>query len=166
MSSASQRHLFDELYQEFSGKVYRLCLGYSCNHEVANDLMQECFVKIWQHLADFKGNAAVGTWIYRITVNTCLLYLKREKQSKLIHVGHEKLPETPHELSHDDPVGILYKAIAKLNEPDRLLISMVLEEVPYDQIAETLGITENNLRVKIHRVKKELQTLYKAYERI
>lgn len=76
--------------------------------------------------------------------------------------------EIPEESSYDkvQQIDMLYKCISKLKEADRVLITLVLDEKPYEQIAEITGITENNLRVKIHRIKKELTEIFHKYARL
>ena len=114
----------------------------------------------------FRGESKIGTWIYRIAINTCLVGLKKEKNkdqnSEII------LAKLVHEETYDNSKEInrLYECISKLKESERIIITLVLEEKPYEEIAEITGITENNLRVKIHRIKKELQEIYTNYGRI
>ena len=81
--------LFRDLYQTNYPKVYRLCLGYmKGNSTQANELCQEVFIKVWENLSSFRQESAISTWVYRITVNTCLLYLRKKKDipvSKLLN---------------------------------------------------------------------------------
>lgn len=84
---------FSKIYQEHYDKVYRLSLGY-VNGDVAlaKDLSQDVFIKVWEHLDQFQHKSSIGTWIYRITVNVCLLFLRRHKK------GSYNLPQ----LEEDD----------------------------------------------------------------
>ena len=154
---------FDQLYEEFSGRIYKLCLSYSGDQLFADDLHQETWIAVWNSLPKFRGESKIGTWIYRIAINTCLVGLKKEKNkdqnSEII------LAKLIHEETYDNAKEInrLYECISKLKESERIIITLVLEEKPY---AEITGITENNLRVKIHRIKKELQEIYTNYGRI
>lgn len=157
---------FDQLYEEFSGRIYKLCLSYSGDKLFADDLHQETWIAVWNSLPKFRGESKIGTWIYRIAINTCLVGLKKEKNkdqnSEII------LAKLVHEETYDNSKEInrLYECISKLKESERIIITLVLEEKPYEEIAEITGITENNLRVKIHRIKKELQEIYTNYGRI
>ena len=158
--------LFKEIFQKNSRKIYHLCYGYTGDDDSANDLMQETFLKVWQNLDKFRNQALISTWIYRIAVNTCLSYLRVEKrQSKdeltdnIIENKSEEISEKP------EQVATLYKCISQLEENERLIITMVLDEIPYPEIAQISGISDGNLRVKIHRIKQKLTELYNRHER-
>jgi len=158
--------LFKNIFQANSKKIYHLCYGYTGDDASANDLMQETFMKVWQNLDKFRNQALISTWIYRIAVNTCLSYLRVEKRQ-----AKEELTDNIIENKQDDvsdkneQISQLYKCIAQLEENERIIITMVLDEVPYPEIAEISGISEGNLRVKIHRIKSKLTEIYNKHER-
>ena len=143
--------------------VMQMCLGFSQGDTAkASDLTQEVFVKVWTHLDSFKGLSSYKTWIYRITVNTCLQLIKKEKKKSTVPievVQHRLTTETKTDLT--EARARLYRAIGQLNKIDRLVIMMVLEGQEYEDIAEVLGIQPTNLRVKIHRIKKRLKNILK-----
>ncbi|MCO6497732.1 MAG: RNA polymerase sigma factor [Chitinophagaceae bacterium] len=157
---SNKQKIFNVLFSEYKDWVYRLCYAYTRNEVQAEDLVQECFSKVWIHLDSFQHRSNYSTWIYRIAVNTCLMQLRQEKNNLVVY--SDQLKEN---ISEDDTPSIeeqstkLYKAIARLPEIDRIIISMVLENVPQKQIGEVLGITENNVNIKVHRIKKQLQLL-------
>ena len=158
--------LFKEIFQKNSRKIYHLCYGYTGDDNSANDLMQETFLKVWQNLDKFRNQALISTWIYRIAVNTCLSYLRVEKRhikdeltDNIIENKSEEISEKP------EQVATLYKCISQLEENERLIITMVLDEIPYPEIAKISGISDGNLRVKIHRIKQKLTELYNRHER-
>ena len=156
---------FTTLYKQYSGGIYKLCLGYTGDAALAQDLLQETFIRVWNNMKDFRGDAKWSTWIYRIAVNTCLTFL-RKKTAPLVEVAAETMEMISEEgANSEQQVQLLYTCISKLPETDRLIITMVLEEKPYDEIADITAITENNLRVKIHRIKKQLSEIYNSYER-
>jgi RNA polymerase sigma factor (sigma-70 family) len=158
--------LFKEIFKTNSRKIYHLCYGYTGDEEAANDLMQETFIKVWQNLDKFRNQALISTWIYRIAVNTCLSYLRVEKRQTKEELTDNIIESQPEFVSEkNDQIAQLYKCIAQLEENERIIITMVLDEVPYQEIAEISGISEGNLRVKIHRIKAKLTELYNKYER-
>lgn len=162
----NQEQQFKELYQKYGPKVQRLCLGYTGNQMEAEDLLQEVFVKVWQNLHKFRGESQISTWIYRIAVNTCLYQIRARKNKKSVDL--EKAPvllETESD-NKEQQVQILHKAISELKESDRLIITLLLEEVSYPEIAVITEISEVNLRVKIHRIKQQLSLIYAKYERL
>lgn len=161
-----QQETFTQLYREYAPGIRKLCLGYTGSAAQAEDLLQEAFMAVWNNMHKYRGEASWGTWIYRIAVNTCLLYLRKEK-SKPQEVDTDLLQNLAYEESNQETeVQQLYKCISRLPETERLIISMVLEDLPYEDIASIAGISENNLRVKIHRIKKQLTEMFNSYARV
>ena len=161
-----QEEQFTELYHQYAAGIRKLCLGYTGDAMLAEDLLQESFVKVWKNMEKLRGDAAWSTWIYRIAANTCLTHL-RKKNEQFVDADEERLAMIPDdEQNKEQEVHLLYKCISKLAETNRLIITLVLEDKPYEEIAEITGITENNLRVKIHRIKKQLSEIYSSYERL
>jgi RNA polymerase sigma-70 factor (ECF subfamily) len=145
---------FEEIYKTYSPRIYRVCLGYINDHEQARDLTQETFISVWQNLASFRQQSAVSTWIFRIATNNCLRALERSKR-----VIKTELPynlAAPEEENIEGRLKMLYDCIAELAEPDRIIISLVLEDLPQADIAEIVGLSHANVRVKVHRIKEKL----------
>lgn len=160
MSEVTAR-AFDELYHQYKAMVFQLCTGFmKGDRELADDLVQEIFINIWNALPSYREEASHKTWIYRIAVNTCLQYIRKQKNRQNIPI--ESILVTPHtseEINKGDQFKILHNAIAQLDDVDRLIIMMVLEELEYDEISKVVGISEGNLRVKIHRIKQRLKKI-------
>ncbi|CAM1343115.1 RNA polymerase sigma factor [Tenacibaculum amylolyticum] len=153
---------FETIYRQYHPMVLQMCLGFvKGDKDTANDLAQEVFISVWKNLAKFRADASYKTWIYRITVNTCLQYVK--KDSKVTKVSATALESETNEAAEttNENIQNLYEAIGKLEKLDRLIIMMVLENQDYDSIAEVIGIKPTNLRVKIHRIKKRLEKILK-----
>ena len=109
----------------------------------------------------------ISTWIYRIAVNTCLTYLKKEKRQAKDELTTNIIENIEEEVSEkQEQIKTLYQCIAQLDENERIIITMVMDELPYPEIAEISGISEGNLRVKIHRIKHKLTELYNQHERL
>ncbi|WP_431844481.1 RNA polymerase sigma factor [Pedobacter superstes] len=158
--------LFKEIFKSNSKKIYHLCYGYTGDDDAANDLMQETFMKVWQNLEKFRNQAMISTWIYRIAVNTCLSWLRVEKRQAKDELTDAIIETKGEELSEkNEQVALLYKCISQLEETERIIISMVLDEISYSEIALISGVSEGNLRVKIHRIKNKLTEIYNRYER-
>lgn len=159
--------LFKELFDKNSKIIYHLCYGYTGDSDSANDLMQETFIKVWQNLDGFRNQSQISTWIYRIAINTCLSYLRVEKRKVTDEISDFILENTAEPISEkEEQVALLYKCISQLEENERIIITLVLDEVPYPEIADISGISEGNLRVKIHRIKHKLTDIYNRYERL
>ncbi len=165
-ATAAQKN-FTEIYNGHAPQVLRMCMAYTNNEAQAQDFLQETFIKVWQHMGHYRGDAKISTWIYRIAVNTCLSHIRSAKNKipDELKENFEGVDDTS-AVVKEQQVQQLYKAIHQLPETDRLIISMVLEEISYDEIAATVNITEGNLRVKIHRIKQELTKIFFKYEQL
>jgi RNA polymerase sigma-70 factor (ECF subfamily) len=158
--SVNRRSIFEGLHQQYFAMVKQLCLGYvKGDQDAAQDLTQEVFIRIWNALDGFRKEASYKTWIYRITVNTCLLYIrdssKRQPILQLDEIHH--LPSNTD--MQDGTYTNLYAAIGTLPELDRLIMMLLLEELSYPEIAVITGMNAVHLRVKIHRIKKKMRQL-------
>jgi RNA polymerase sigma-70 factor (ECF subfamily) len=145
---------FELIYKEYWGKIFRLCMGYVNDYELARDMAQETFIKVWQHLPEFRNEAAVGTWIFRIATNHCLRQLEQRRQMPPAEFP-ANLPEEER-MDKEPQIQLLYRSIAELPEIDRIIISLELEEVRQAEIAQIVGLSESNVRVRIHRIKEVL----------
>jgi RNA polymerase sigma-70 factor (ECF subfamily) len=119
------------------------------------------FINTWNALPGFRGEASEKTWIYRITINTCLMWIRKEKKNPTTHSERSHNEPTIETDESHEQIEKLYHAIGQLEELDRLLIMMVLDELEYEEISRIVGITENNVRVKVHRIKQRLKTIMK-----
>lgn len=161
---ALQEDDFTHIYATHFSSVFRLCKGYvNGDQAMAHDLAQDVFIKVWQHRAEFRGDAALSTWIYRVAVNTCLLHRRkaatyRQTQTYLLTEQTDD-GEDDQQQTINDQLQQLYASIQQLDPGARLIILLVLDSVPYEEIATIVGIAEPLLRVKIHRIKKRLTKL-------
>jgi len=163
MKKSRTKH-FETIYHQHQAMVLQMCLGFvKGDNDIANDLLQEVFISVWGSLDKFKGASTYKTWIYRITVNTCLQYIKKEEKERTYPIAEieNQPPVTQNESLLNPNIQRLYKAIGQLKKIDRLIIMMVLDSQDYDSISEVIGIKPTNVRVKIHRIKKRLETILK-----
>lgn len=137
-------------------------MGYINDYDLAQDMAQETFIIVWQQLPKFRNEANISTWIFRIASNNCLRQI--EKRKRIIKTDLPiNLKEEPQE-SIEPKIQLLYKFISELPETDRLIISLELEEIKQAEIANIIGISEVNVRVKIHRIKEKLTQKFKENE--
>jgi RNA polymerase sigma-70 factor (ECF subfamily) len=150
---------FEDIYTTYWQKIFRLCLGFTNNNDLAQDIAQETFIIVWQQLPKFRNEANIGTWIFRIASNNCLRQIEREnrfpKSALPINLNEEK------EEDIEPKIQLLYKFIAELPETDRIIISLELENIKQSDIANIVGLSEANIRVKIHRIKEKLTKKFK-----
>lgn len=154
-----KERIFKSAFDSYYSKVFRLCKGYFEGNEViAEDVTQEIFIKIWEHLNEFRNESSLSTWIYRITVNTCLMQLRKSKKIKTTELKTDFAPavvETESE-TKEEQLQKMYECIQKLDETGKMITLMMLEGINYTEIALVAGVTEDALRVRIHRIKKSL----------
>ncbi|CAD5276843.1 MULTISPECIES: RNA polymerase sigma factor [unclassified Imperialibacter] len=142
-------------------RLIRICSVYAKDAEDRKDLFQEVLVTIWQSMPSFQGKSSIGTWMYRITLNVCLGLQSRatKHRSRFIHMdseaignigGGDRVPE-PH-----PRLDGLRSCIDKLNDADKAIIMLYLEELPYKDISDITGLSENNVAVKVMRIKTRL----------
>ena len=160
--SAHLNEEFEALYTAHVGMVRQLCLGFCQGREdIAADLCQDIFVNIWRKLDQFRGEASAKTWIYRITVNTCLQYQRSPAQRA---DASEELPEQLSDFTKSSPDArreALYRAIGYLPEIDRLIYMLTLEGQSSEQIAACTGLSTGGLRVRLHRSRNKLRQILK-----
>jgi RNA polymerase sigma-70 factor, ECF subfamily len=151
---------FVNLINEHQGLIHKVCIMYENDRDVRNDLFQEIVLQLWKSFPTFRGEAKISTWMYRIALNTAISGFRKDTRKILT----EDLKEMHFNISEsgDDSEENLQKlqwAIRQLNEIDRAMIMMALEEVPYEDIAETIGISQNNVRVRMNRIREKLRKL-------
>jgi RNA polymerase sigma-70 factor (ECF subfamily) len=152
---------FEELYILYSPQVFRVCMGYINDYEHARDLTQETFISVWQNLPSFQNRSKISTWIFRIATNNCLRAIERAGRIKTTELPYD-VP-TVQEESIEEKLVFLYSCIAELEETERIIISLLLEDLPQAEIAAIVGLGEGNVRVKIHRIKEKLAIKFKAH---
>ncbi|MEI6455206.1 MAG: sigma-70 family RNA polymerase sigma factor [bacterium] len=165
----SKESLFRKAMEENEERIFRICRYYYSDSEDQNDAFQESLVRIWEKIDSFRNESKLSTWIYRVVVNTCLSGLRREKKRKgLFETGRDvekiHITETPPgEAGQEEELKLdFFRTFMKLITPvDRMLVSLYLEEVSTKEMSEITGLSESNVRVKIHRIKEQI---IKAWE--
>ena len=163
MSAEEKEKLFTEVFKENKDRIFRLCYTSLNNKDEVDDLFQEVMTNVWRSLDSFRNESKISTWIYRITVNSALLFNKRykTKSQRFQNLEHHELEEmhggsSPFEKNLDEDLKNLHKSIALLDKQDRIIIGLFLEVMSYDEIAEVVGISRNYVGVRINRIKTNL----------
>jgi len=146
--------------------IIKICRAYTNNQEDFEDYYQEVCLQIWRSKDRFKKQCEWSTWIYRLSLNVCLTYLKKAK-NKHQHFVSDSLPEELIEDSQnfdEQSINQLYQAIRQLSEIDRGVILLYLEEKSYQEIAEIIGSNTNNIGVRIKRIKERLNKILNIKE--
>jgi RNA polymerase sigma-70 factor, ECF subfamily len=164
---------FLKLIEENRPKILKICRVYAWNPSDRDDLYQEVLFQIWRALPGLKEGAYGGTWLYRVALNTSISFIRKHagRNSRATACGPDDLTrqiesaQVPEE-SDDGRLGRLYEAIAQLNETEKALVVLFLEDLSYEQIADALGLSANHVGVALHRAKKKLSVLMKDEEAV
>ena len=166
MKESKQREIFDLWLKDYKALLFKIIRAYAIQREDQDDLFQEVCIQVYRSIPNFKGMSAVTTWIYRIALNTAIKWSTKERRHQ---EGHQEIKHETHVLEamenpDDERISWLYQEIHQFNEVDRSLSLLLLEGYSYREMAEMLGISESNIGVKIHRIKKQLIATSKRYE--
>ena len=160
---------YKQIIEENQGRIRSVCRYYAGVSQDSEDLYQEILINVWRGLEKFRGDSQLSTWVYRIAVNTALSFVN--KKNKYLNfntylddgkaanlVGEDREDSVVHERQLD----VMSNLINQLSVVDKIIMSLVLEDLNTKEIAEIVGITETNVRVKIHRIKEELRDKVKG----
>ena len=153
--------LFNSLIKENSRIINSVCYFYSSEIIPFEDLRQEVYINIWKGLDQFRSDSKVSTWIYRIAINTALMAIRTGKKkintvpidSMVFNISQEK------DTYQRDRLEVLDSLIDKLDEIEKAIILLWLDEYSYEEIAETMGMKKSNVATKIFRIKEKLSKL-------
>jgi RNA polymerase sigma-70 factor, ECF subfamily len=152
---------FIDLINENQGLIHKVCMLYENDRDARNDLFQEIVLQLWRSFPTFRGEAKITTWMYRIALNTAISGLRKQGRTiktEDILERHFNFSDSDDD-SQEENYQRLQWAIRQLTEIERAMIMMALDEVPYEEIAETIGITQNNVRVRMNRIREKLRKL-------
>ena len=150
---------FTQLVREHKSTIYTVCYMFSKDEEEVNDLFQETLINMWKGIDSFREESKISTWIYRVALNTCLLQERKKKR---------QIPKVPLTMDvnffQDDDanaaqVRMLHQRIGKLGLVDRALVMMWLEGMNYEEIGAVMGISAQNVGVKLFRIKEQLKRM-------
>ena len=153
---------FAKELEENQGIIHKVCRSYTNNESDHKDLFQEITIQLWKAYPKFRGDSKFSTWMYRVSFNTAIsLYRKskRNVETTQIYDNLKELEFQDYDESMDKQLQLLYKAIYSLNDIEKALALMYLEDKSYKEISKTLGISEVNARVKMNRTKTKLKNI-------
>lgn len=154
---------FTQLIQENQGIVHKICRIYTDSPEAHEDLFQEIVLQLWKSFNSFKGESKFSTWMYRVSLNTAITLIRKKNKtietSSIDRQSFFDIRSNDEDEEKEERLRMLYSSIKMLNDVERALVLLYLEDLPYRKISETLGITEVNARVKMNRIKDKLRQL-------
>lgn len=149
---------FEELVKQEKGTIYSICLMFAPDRDQADDLAQETLVNLWLGLPKFRGDSSSHTWVYRVTLNTCITYERKKKRqpdkADLIEVSL-----SDEESDDSENARRLHRRIQSLERFDRAIILLWLEGLPYDEIGDIVGISANAVGVRLVRIREKLKKI-------
>jgi RNA polymerase sigma-70 factor, ECF subfamily len=154
---------FIEQLKENQNIIHKVCRIYTTDEDSHKDLFQEITIQLWNAYPKFRGDSKFTTWAYRVSLNTAISLYR--KNTRTINTNsfdanqHHYLENLDYNYEEEEQLKLLYQAIHLLNDIEKALILLYLEDKDYEEIAETLGITEVNARVKMNRVKTKLKKI-------
>ncbi len=155
-------HSFVAQLEENQNIVHKICRLYTNDKDSHNDLFQEITIQLWKAFPKFRGEAKFSTWMYRVALNTAItLYRKSKRRVKTQDFEGVSFKITAEEYDPlvEEQLKLMYHAVKTLSDIDKALVFLYLENKNYREIAETLGISEVNARVKMNRIKEKLRTI-------
>lgn len=149
--------------ESHKGILYKVSKMYMDNPDDQQDLFQEIICQLWKSYDSFRNESQFSTWMYRVAVNTAIVFLKKEKRKvDKYEIASENIKDDEGD-SHikESQIDHFYKAVQKLEKIDKAIIFYQLEGFSHKEIGENLGISEGNARVKLNRAKEKLKEIIK-----
>lgn len=151
---------FIALLTEYQQVIYKVCYVYVSESDTLNDLYQEVVINLWKAFPRFRGECKVSTWIYRISLNTCISFFRKSiSRPSVVPINIDLEASLTDSEDKTSQLRELYRLINRLGRLERALLLLWLEERSYQEIADILGISKNNVAVKLNRIKEKLKTM-------
>lgn len=149
---------FERMVREHRGTIYTVCYMFSNDQDEVNDLFQETLINLWRGFNKFEGRANIRTWIYRVSLNTCISIHRKKKRMKTLPLSMDiNLFEDRDEDTRQ--IDLLRHRISRLQPFDRAIVLLWLENLSYDDIAAITGISVKNVSVKLVRIREQLKKM-------
>lgn len=160
--SESLEQLFVKQLRENQNIIHKICRLYAYDDDARQDLFQEITIQLWKAYPKFRGDAKFSTWAYRVALNTAItLYRKTKRTVDTVDIESKSffLKQEDYNFEQEEQIKLLYKAVHQLNDIEKALVFLYLEDKDYEEISKTLGISEVNARVKMNRIKGKLKKI-------
>ena len=149
---------FARLVKEQKSTIYTVCYMFSKDQDEVNDLFQEVLINLWKGYQGFQGRSELRTWVYRVSLNTCISIDRKKKRRNNIPLSLDiDLFSDQDEGSRQ--VEMLRKRISQLGPFDRAIVLLWLENMTYEEIGQTVGISTKNVSVRLYRIKEQLKSM-------
>ena len=156
MKTQDMEKEFIEMVQQHDRIIYKVASFYANVDSPLSDLYQEVVLNLWKGFNSFRGDSKVSTWIYRIALNTCISFFRRQKR-KPVYVEISK--DIVAEKSNNEDIKELYVLINRLGKLERALVLLYLDEKSYQEMADITGLSLSNVATKLSRIKNKLKQM-------
>ncbi len=149
--------------ERHKGILFKVSKMYMDTKDDQDDLFQEITFQLWKAYDSFKGESQFSTWMYRVAINTSIVFIKKEKRkTDKYELSTDNIKEEENDAENkENQIEHFYKAVQKLEKIDKAIIFYQLEGFSHKEIADNLGISEGNARVKLNRAKDKLKLIIK-----
>lgn len=163
MSSKEARFL--QLLEAHKGVLYKICRIYEEDADARNDLLQEMILQLWVSFDTFRGDSQFSTWMYRVALNTAIVFFKKEKRrpdTVTLPVDNEQPAPSQYNGEAEIQLALFYKAVKQLSQVEKALVFLYMENQTYEEMAANMGITPVNARVRLNRIKNKIKEMIKT----
>lgn len=158
---------FKEVVSGYKDKIYRLVWSFIRNEADCEDLIQNILIKIWKNFDSFRDQSSIGTWIYKISLNTIIDFTRRNKRMHEIENNDDieniqmfdERSDVERNFIQNERLDILYSCINRLSIIEKTLITLYLEDMKYSEIADIMGISKKNVSVRLVRIKQKMNSM-------
>ncbi len=158
METKETEQQFAHLVEAYKSTIYTVCYMFSKDEDGVSDLFQEVLVNLWKGYPAFEGRSDLRTWVYRVSLNTCISDNRKKKRRKTVPLAMD-INLFDDQDADSRQVQLLNKRISKLGAFDRAIILLWLENMSYDEIGQVVGITAKNVSVRLFRIKEQLKQM-------
>lgn len=149
---------FAQTIKQNKSAIYTVCYMFSKDADEVSDLFQEAVINLWRGFEGFENRSNVKTWIYRVTLNTCISLDRKKRRTPTEPLEMDiNLFEDRDEDTHQ--VEMLHKRISRLQPFDRAIVLLWLENMPYEEIGQVVGISTTAVSTRLYRIKEQLKTM-------
>ena len=150
---------FETMVREHRGTIYTVCYMFSTDRDEVADLFQEVLINLWRGVDTFRGDSALNSWIYKVALNTCITWDRKNKRSVKAEPLSMNIDMFDSSAENTRQANLLRERIARLNPFDRAIVLLWLENISYEEIGQIVGISTSNVSVRLVRIKEQLKKM-------
>ena len=150
---------FEKIIREHTGTIYTVCYMFSTDRDEVADLFQEILIHLWQGSGTFRGDSALNTWIWKVSLNTCISFDRKKKRGLRTEPLSLDIDLFDDSDEGNRQISLLRERIGRLGPFDRAIVLLWLENLSYEEIGQIVGITPKNVSVRLVRIKEQLKKM-------